>query len=119
MCNFCILFDFSTVRAKVDQGVATIEKAPTQIPFLPKQQFNFCPMCGSPIDPELMSPSKIFPVNLRRIRRMRGLTQEALGRSLGLQKSAISKYEKGRTKPNVKQLAELCRVLEVSPQELI
>lgn len=119
MCDFCILFDFSTYRAKVEQGVATLVKAPTEIPFLPRQQFNFCPVCGSPRDPQKMSQSNRLPQNLRRIRRMRGVTQEALGRELGLQKSAISKYEKGRTQPNAKQLATICRLLDVSPQELI
>lgn len=119
MCNFCILFDFSSAMAKVEQGIATIEKAPTDIPFLPKQQFNFCPVCGSPRDPIGLSASNRFPRNLKTIRRMRGFTQEALGAKLGIQKSAICKYEKGRAKPNVKQLAEMCRILDVSPQELI
>ena len=119
MCNFCILFDFSSAMAKVDQGIATIEKAPTDIPFLPRQQFNFCPVCGSPREPiEIKANSKV-PSNLRRIRRMRGYTQEALGEKLGVQKSAISKYEKARTRPNIQQLAELCRILDVAPQELI
>ena len=117
MCNFCILFDFSSARAKVNEGVATIEKAPTDIPFLPKQQFNFCPVCGSPRENNSITNS--FPSNLRRIRRMRGYTQEALGRAMGMQKSAISKYEKGRTKPNIKQLAQICKLLDISPQELI
>ncbi len=118
MCNFCILFDFSSARANVDNGVATIDKAPTGIPFLPKQQFNFCPVCGSPRDP-MRTESKSFPQNLRKIRRMRGFTQEALAHEMGLKKCAISKYEHGRTIPNAKQLAIICRVLDVSPQELI
>ena len=119
MCDFCILFDFSTYRAKVEHGTASLVKAPTEIPFLPKQQFNFCPVCGSPRDPALVSSNKRFGQNLRRIRRMRGVTQEALGRELGMQRSAISKYEKGRTQPNASQIATICRLLDVSPQELL
>lgn len=119
MCNFCILFDFSTYKVKVEQGVASLIKAPTDIPFLPKDQFNFCPVCGSPRDAKAITQSRNFGYNLRRIRRMRGVTQEALGREIGVQKSAISKYEKGRCQPNARQIAKICRALDISPQELI
>ena len=118
MFNFCILFDFSTARVRVGNGEARIEKAPDRIPFLPKDQFNFCPMCGCAVKAEA-KVGKSFPYNLRRVRQMRGMTQEALGRALHVQRAAISKYERGRTKPNIKQLTTLCKVLEVSPQELI
>ena len=116
MCDFCVLFDFATTRTRVVDGLATIEKGTT--PFQDKDRFNFCPVCGSPVGDEARI-SASFPSNLRRIRRMRGLTQEAVGRSLKVQKAAISKYERGRTKPNVNQLRLLCRALDVSPQELI
>lgn len=119
MCNFCLLFDFSSAKAKVDQGIATIVKAPTDIPFLPKDQFNFCPVCGSPRNPDDLKISNRFGQNLRSIRRMRGITQEALGRELGIQKSAVSKYEKGRVKPDIARLMTICRLLNVTPQELL
>ena len=118
MCNFCILFDFSSARTKVENGTAVIEKAPENIPFLQKDTFNYCPVCGSPLKEE-MQVSDSFASNLRRIRRMRGMSQEALGRELHMQKSGVCKYEKGRTKPNIEKLAVLCRILDVSPQELI
>lgn len=119
MCDFCILFDFSNARARVEDGVAWIEKAPENIPFLPKQQFNFCPVCGNPLTPTAQKQNNKFGQNLRTVRMLRGVTQEALARSLGLKKCAISKYENGRTYPNAKRLAQICRLLEVSPQELI
>lgn len=119
MCEFCILFDYSMFKANVNNGVATIVKAPSEIPFLPKDQFNFCPVCGSPRESGNYSTSTRFPENLRRIRRMRGVTQDALGRSIGVGRSAICKYEKGRSRPNITQLSELCRYLDVSPQELV
>ena len=119
MCNFCILFDFSTARARVEQGVASIDKAPTDIPFLPSQQFNFCPVCGSPRDAKAFNLNASFAKNLRRIRRMRGMTQEQLGEMLGIQRSAVCKYEKGRTRPNVLQLMTICNALDVSPEELL
>lgn len=119
MCEFCILFDFSQASARVVSGVASIIKAPSDIPFLPKQQFNFCPMCGSPREPEKLLLSNRFGQNLRRIRRMRGMTQEGLGKLMGIQKSAVSKYEKGRVKPDIARLMLLCRLLDVSPTELL
>ena len=118
MCNFCLLFDFSTARARTENGKAWIEKAPTDIPFLPKQQFAFCPVCGNPLKGDSVS-SERFAESIKRIRRMRGLTQEALGEMIGVKKSAISKYEKGRSFPTVTQLVKLCQVLEISPQELM
>ena len=117
MCDFCILFDWSSAKVKVEQGIATIVKAPTDIPFLPKDQFNFCPVCGSPRESSINTQS--FGQNLRRIRRMRGVTQTALGNAIGVQKSCISKYEKGRTSPSMRKVVQICHVLEISPQELI
>ena len=119
MCDFCILFDFSSYTTKVDQGVASLVKAPENLPFLPRQQFNFCPVCGSPRDPVSLTTSNLFGKNLRKIRRARGMTQEQLGQIIGVQKSAVSKYEKGRVKPDISRLLELCRILDVTPQELL
>ena len=49
-----------------------------------------------------------------------GLTQEELGLKLGLQKSAIAKYENGRVE-NIKRsvIAKMAEVLECSPAYLM
>lgn len=49
-----------------------------------------------------------------------GLTQEELGLKLGLQKSAIAKYENGRVE-NIKRsvIAKMAEVLECSPSYLM
>ena len=49
-----------------------------------------------------------------------GFTQEELGKKLGLQKSAIAKYENGRVE-NIKRsvIAEMAEVLECSPSYLM
>lgn len=49
-----------------------------------------------------------------------GLTQEELGEMLGVQKSAISKYEKGRV-ANIKRstLKRLSEILQIKPSDLI
>jgi len=49
-----------------------------------------------------------------------GYTQEELGTMLGLQKSAIAKYEKGRVE-NIKRttIKEMARILQCSPSYLM
>lgn len=50
----------------------------------------------------------------------KGMTQEELGKALGVQKSAIAKYEKGRV-VNIKRttLKSLSDILGIAPSELI
>lgn len=53
-------------------------------------------------------------------RKAMGYTQEELGEKLGLQKSAIAKYENGRVE-NIKRsvIAKMSKVLECSPSYLM
>lgn len=53
---------------------------------------------------------------IKRLRLERGYTQQQLGDLLGVQKSAVQKYEKGTVK-NIKQetLLRLCQVFDVTP----
>jgi transcriptional regulator with XRE-family HTH domain len=57
---------------------------------------------------------------IRNLRLEKGLSQEALGNLVGVQKSAINKYEKGRV-VNIKRstLQKLADALGVSPAELL
>lgn len=50
----------------------------------------------------------------------KGMTQEELGNALGVQKSAIAKYEKGRV-VNIKRttLKKMSDILGIAPSELI
>ena len=48
-----------------------------------------------------------------------GLSQEALAEKLDVSRQAVAKWETGRTFPTAERLAELCRLLEVSPAELL
>ena len=57
---------------------------------------------------------------IKNARLQKGLTQEALGELLGVQKSAIAKYESGRV-VNIKRstLKKLSEILNIRPSELI
>jgi len=50
----------------------------------------------------------------------KGYTQEELGNLIGVQKSAVAKYEKGRV-VNIKRsvLAKISKVLDIPPVELV
>ena len=57
---------------------------------------------------------------IKAARMAKGMTQEELGEILGVQKSAIAKYESGRV-VNIKrsQLKKISEVLNIPPMELI
>ena len=57
---------------------------------------------------------------IRTARISKGMTQEELGKLLGVQKSAIAKYENGRV-VNIKRstLKKISNILEIRPSELI
>lgn len=57
---------------------------------------------------------------IRKARLEKGYTQEELGNLIGVQKSAVAKYEKGRV-VNIKRsvLAKISKVLDIPPVELV
>lgn len=57
---------------------------------------------------------------IKRKRKEKGLTQEELGKLLGVNKGAVSKWEAGRVQ-NIKRskLLQLAKILDVSPNELL
>ena len=57
---------------------------------------------------------------IRAARISKGMTQEELGKLLGVQKSAVAKYENGRV-VNIKRstLKKISDILEIRPSELI
>lgn len=57
---------------------------------------------------------------IRNARLAKGYTQEELGNMIGVQKSAVAKYEKGRV-VNIKRsvLAKISNVLDIPPVELV
>lgn len=56
---------------------------------------------------------------LRELRSERGITQEQLGKMLGVQKAAVCKYESGRVPLTAEVISELCAFFEVTADYLL
>lgn len=62
----------------------------------------------------------MFPIkNLKTARINKGLTQEELGIKVNVQKSAISKYERGDIQPSQEVLVKMADVLDVTVDYLL
>lgn len=60
-----------------------------------------------------------FGQRLKAARKAAGMTQQEIARQLGLTQKTISGYENGRLDPSLQKLMQLCKVLNVSPNELL
>jgi transcriptional regulator with XRE-family HTH domain len=60
-----------------------------------------------------------FAANLRRLRHAKGISQEDLAHEAGVNRSYMSKLEKGVSYPGLEIIAKLATVLEVEPAELL
>ncbi len=60
-----------------------------------------------------------FQEQLIRLRKEKGLSQEALGEMLGVSRQAISKWELGTSQPEMSNIEKLCEIFEVSPNVLL
>ena len=56
----------------------------------------------------------LFGQKILEIRKKRGVTQQELGKAIGVDKRVISKYENGQTVPSVKVALEIATALNVS-----
>ena len=61
----------------------------------------------------------LFHEQLSALRRAKGISQEALAEQLDVSRQAVSKWETGTAKPELDNILALCRILEVSPNELL
>ena len=55
-----------------------------------------------------------FNINLKRLRKQKGLTQEDLAQKLGVRKTTISNYESGYSTPPFATLERLAQILDTS-----
>lgn len=60
-----------------------------------------------------------FSVQLKRLRKQEGLTQEMLGEALGIDRSTYAYYEGGKTTPDLRMVCRLAGVFRITPNDLL
>jgi transcriptional regulator with XRE-family HTH domain len=68
---------------------------------------------------KISSPSAAFGLVLRDIRKLRGMSQEALALEADLQRNYISLIERGINQPTITTIFKLAAALKVQPSEMI
>lgn len=63
--------------------------------------------------------AKIFGEEIRRVRDEVGISQERLALEADVDRSFLSKMERGIRQPSLTVLLKLCRALEYSPAKLV
>ena len=66
-----------------------------------------------------MINKKAFGVFVREKRLEKGLTQKEFAEQLFITESAVSKWELGKSYPDITMIADICKVLDVSEHELV
>jgi transcriptional regulator with XRE-family HTH domain len=66
-----------------------------------------------------MDLRQVFATNLRRLRRAKSFSQEALAYEAGVNRTYLSKLEKGASYAGLEIIGKLSDVLEVEPAELL
>jgi len=61
---------------------------------------------------------KTIGENIRNFRQFRNMTQVELGKALGRSKNVVSNWERGDNEPDLDTIAEICRVLKVTPNQM-
>ena len=66
-----------------------------------------------------MDVVKLLGENVRRYRKLRGMTQEQLALDAGMERSYVSDLERGTRNPTVRALGRLAEALRVDPNALL
>ena len=66
-----------------------------------------------------MDLRQVFAANLRRLRHAKGLSQEELAYDADVNRSYMSRLEKGASYPGLEIIGKLATVLEIEPAELL
>ena len=60
-----------------------------------------------------------FAENFKKALTEAGLTQQQVADALGLDRSAIAQYEMGDSTPNFNRISKICKILNLSVEDLI
>jgi transcriptional regulator with XRE-family HTH domain len=63
--------------------------------------------------------SKRFHINLRDLRQTRFETSREMSKALRIRENTYSRWERGETEPSVAMLIRICKVLDISADELL
>lgn len=66
-----------------------------------------------------MDVVQLLGKNVRKFRKLRGLTQEQLAHDTEMERSYISDLERGTRNPSVRALGRLAEALSIKPDELL
>ena len=66
-----------------------------------------------------MDLRQVFAANLRRVRHAKGISQEELAYEAGVNRTYVSKLERGATFVGLEIIGKLANVLEVEPADLL
>jgi transcriptional regulator with XRE-family HTH domain len=70
-------------------------------------------------DKKMVKNEKFFPKRLARIRKEKGLTQQALADAVKIHITQLARYEGGTSQPTLDVIRKLAIVLKVSADELL
>lgn len=59
-----------------------------------------------------------FSENIKSARKKKGISQQQLADELGVCRSSVAKYETGISMPHAKNINKLCRILNITYDEL-
>jgi len=62
---------------------------------------------------------RVFAKNLKRIRALRQISQEALALEAGIERTYVGLLEREKSSPTIDMVAKLAAVLKVRPDELL
>lgn len=65
------------------------------------------------------APAKKFHVTLRDLRQTRFETSREMSKALRIKENTYSRWERGETEPSVAMLVKICKVLDISADELL
>jgi transcriptional regulator with XRE-family HTH domain len=111
-------------RAERSPDLSTIVRLARAVSVKPSALLNGVGLAGHAVRgprraPDGPTPAARFGSNLRWARQRAALSQEALANEAGVDRAAISVFERGRRNPNLRTVLRLARAMELPPGVLL